>query len=251
MTKKTIYITGGCGLLGRSFAQRLLADGYNVVLADINQESGDKFLNELNSSQILFIKTDIACKESLRSSLAQAVNRFGSVDVLVNSAYPRNPRYGRKLFEVEYCDFVENVSSNLGGLFLTSQVFAEYFMAKKAGHIINIASIYGVIAPKFEIYEDTKMTMPVEYAAIKSAVIHLSKYFAKYLKGSHVRVNTLTPGGLLDGQDEKFLAKYNEQCLSKGMLNPVDMYGTLKFLISTDSQYINGQNIIVDDGFTL
>ena len=152
---------------------------------------------------------------------------------------------------MEYSDFVENLGLNLGGYFTTSQQFAKYFQNKKYGNIINISSIYGVVAPKFEVYENTSMTMPVEYTAIKSGLIHLTKYMAKYFKGMNIKVNTLSPGGIFDSQSEIFLEKYKAECLNKGMLNKSDLQGTLVYLLSDMSKYVNGQNMIVDDGFTL
>ena len=95
------------------------------------------------------------------------------------------------------------------------------------------------------------MTMPVEYAAIKSAVIHLTKYMAKYLKGSHIRVNSLSPGGIIDQQPEAFLAAYRKLCIEKGMLNPKEITNALIFLLGDMSVYVNGHNLIVDDGFSV
>jgi len=95
------------------------------------------------------------------------------------------------------------------------------------------------------------MTMAVEYAVIKSALIHLTKYMAKYFKGYNIRVNSISPGGILNNQSEKFLKKYNSLCLSKGILGTQDLKGTLLYLLSDISKYVNGQNIIVDDGFSL
>jgi NAD(P)-dependent dehydrogenase (short-subunit alcohol dehydrogenase family) len=95
------------------------------------------------------------------------------------------------------------------------------------------------------------MTMPVEYAAIKSGLIHLTKYMAKYFKGMNIKVNALSPGGIFDNQNEIFLKNYKDECLNKGMLDKSDLNGTLIYLLSEMSQYINGQNIIVDDGFSL
>ena len=95
------------------------------------------------------------------------------------------------------------------------------------------------------------MSSSVEYAAIKSGLIHLSKYIAKYLKSSGVRINCISPGGILDNQPDIFLQNYKDFCLTKGMLNPIDITGTLIFLLSDNSKFINGQNIIVDDGFVL
>jgi NAD(P)-dependent dehydrogenase (short-subunit alcohol dehydrogenase family) len=139
----------------------------------------------------------------------------------------------------------------LGGLFLTSQQFAKHFQQQGHGNIINIASVYGVIAPKFEIYANTTMTMPVEYAAIKSGVIHLTVYMAKLFKSQQIRVNCISPGGILDKQPSSFLNAYKANSLNKGMLDASDLTGTLVFLLSENSQYINGQNIVVDDGFIL
>jgi NAD(P)-dependent dehydrogenase (short-subunit alcohol dehydrogenase family) len=95
------------------------------------------------------------------------------------------------------------------------------------------------------------MTMPIEYAAIKSAVIHLTKYMAKYLKGSHIRVNSLSPGGILDQQPEAFLTAYKKLCSDKGMLDPADVTSALLFLTSDMSLYVNGRNLIIDDGFSI
>ena len=95
------------------------------------------------------------------------------------------------------------------------------------------------------------MTSPVEYAVIKSGLIHLTKYMAKYFKGKNIRINTISPGGILNNQPEEFLKKYNDQCSQKGMLEAKDLNGTLLFLLSDASCYINGQNILVDDGFCL
>ena len=95
------------------------------------------------------------------------------------------------------------------------------------------------------------MTSPVEYAVIKSGLIHLTKYMAKYFKGKNIRVNSISPGGIYDKQDKNFLKKYKEKCLNKGMLDKKDLTGTLIYLLSDMSSYVNGQNIIVDDGYVL
>ena len=116
---------------------------------------------------------------------------------------------------------------------------------------MTISSIYGVNAPRFEIYENTPMTMPVEYAAIKSAVLQLNRYLASYISDSRFRVNSVSPGGILDQQPGSFLEAYKKQTLGAGMLKPEDITGSIMFLLSDASRYINGQNIVVDDGFSL
>ena len=255
MQKSKIFITGGAGLIGQEFVRAVVEKNGIAIIADINEELGlqvkDALSIELNTTNIDFIQLDITSKESLQYCIKSLSGEYNRIDALVNNAYPRNKNYGRHFFDVEYEDFVQNIGLNLGGYFTTSQQFAKYFQKQGFGNIINISSIYGLVAPKFEVYKNTSMTMPVEYAAIKSGLIHLTKYMAKYFKGMNIRVNSLSPGGILDKQPKIFLEKYKDECLSKGMLDKSDLKGTLVYLLSDMSKYVNGQNIVVDDGFSI
>jgi NAD(P)-dependent dehydrogenase (short-subunit alcohol dehydrogenase family) len=255
LKNKVVVVTGGAGLIGQEFIKAIIGQNGIAIIADINKDTGKKvkkqLSKELNTKNIDFIKLDITSKKSLKKCINYLDENYGKIDGLVNNAYPRNKNYARHFFDVEYIDFVENLGLNLGGYFTTSQQFAKYFKNQSYGNIINISSIYGVIAPKFEIYEGTTMTTPVEYAAIKSGLIHLTKYMAKYFKGMNIRVNTLSPGGIFDNQPESFLNNYKDNCSNKGMLDKSDLKGTLVYLLSDMSKYVNGQNIVVDDGFCL
>ena len=252
---KVIVITGGAGLIGQEFAKAVMSQGGIAVIADIDEERIQYTVKELAqkfpSGKIDAFKLNVISKDSLQECINYVDRKYKKIDALINNAYPRNENYGRHFFDVEYDDFVENLGMNLGGCIIPSQLFSLYFQKQGYGNIINISSIYGVIAPKFEIYDNTEMTMPVEYAAIKSGMLHLTKYMAKYFKGKNIRVNAISPGGILDSQPRKFLREYNQQCSTKGMLDPKDLNGVLIFLLSDMSSYINGQNIIIDDGFTL
>ena len=248
---KIVVITGGAGLLGKEFCQAIAANGAIAVMAEYDLSVAEKVCSALGNSHIVPAQVDITNKDSVAALITTISEKYGKIDALVNSAYPRNKNYGKHFFEVTYSDFCENVGMNLGGYFLTSQLFAKYFYKQGYGNIINLASIYGVIAPRFQIYNDTPMTTPVEYAAIKSGLIHLTKYMAKYFKGKHIRVNTISLGGIEDRQPEPFLKAYKDFCLNKGMLNAKDISGTVLYLLSDLSEFVNGQNIVVDDGFTL
>lgn len=255
LKNKVVVITGGAGLIGKEFVKAVIEQGGIAIIADINSAIGlkvkDDLSKELSTKNIDFVELNITSKESLQKCIGYLDNKFGKIDALVNNAYPKNKNYGKHFFDVEYGDFVENLGLNLGGYFVTSQQFAAYFKKQGYGNIVNISSIYGVIAPRFEIYEGTNMTMPVEYAAIKSGLIHLTRYMSKYFKGANIRVNALSPGGIFDNQPEAFLRKYMKNCLRKGMLDAGDLKGTLIYLLSDMSKYVNGQNIIIDDGFGL
>jgi len=252
---KVIVITGGAGLLGKEFAKTVLSHNGIAIIADFNQEQGLIVSNRLGElfpgSIVEFQFLDINNKESIIRLIDILQKKYGRIDALVNNAYPRNKNYGRKFEDVNYDDFCENININLGGYFLTSQQFLNYFKKQGYGNIVNISSIYGVISPRFEVYDGTQMTMPVEYAVIKSALIHLTKYLAKYYKGKKIRVNSISLGGLFDNQPVKFVESYKLYCLNKGMLDKSDINGTLLYLLSDLSQFVNGQNVIVDDGFTL
>ena len=248
---KIVVVTGGAGLLGKTFCQEIANNGGVAVVAEYDIAIAQKLCTSLQNDNIVPAQINITDKDSIIALINNISQKYGKIDALVNSAYPRNKNYGKHFFEVTYDDFCENIGMNLGGYFLTSQFFAKYFYEQGYGNIINLASIYGVIAPRFEIYDNTPMTMPVEYAAIKSGLIHLSKYMAKYFKGKNIRVNTISLGGIEDKQPEAFLKAYKEFCLNKGMLNPNDIAGTLIYLLSDLSKLVNGQNIVVDDGFTL
>jgi len=248
---KIIIVTGAAGLLGKNVISGIIKSGGYGIICD-NDEKKAKLLNEeIKSNRTDYHKMDITFKDSINEVIFNINKKYNKIDAIVNCAYPRNKNYGRKLEEVEYTDFCENLNLHLGGYFLTNQQFADFFKKQGWGNIVNISSIYGVIPPRFEIYDNTKMTMPVEYAAIKSALIHLTKYMAKYYKGKNIRFNCVSPGGLYNNQDESFLKSYNKYSLNKGMLDCNDIVGSIIFLLSDYSKYINGQNIIVDDGWTL
>lgn len=248
---KVVIVIGGAGLLGRTFCQAIADNGGIAVVAEYDIAIAEKLCTSLENASIVPAQVNITDKNSIKALITTISEKYGRIDALVNSAYPRNKNYGKHFFEVVYSDFCENVGMNLGGYFLTSQQFATYFEKQGYGNIINLASIYGVIAPRFEIYDNTPMTMPVEYAAIKSGLIHLTKYMAKYFKGKNIRVNTISLGGIEDKQPEPFLKAYKEFCLNKGMLDAKDISGTVLYLLSDLSEFVNGQNIVVDDGFTL
>lgn len=238
---KVAVVIGGAGLLGQEIVKTLMGSGWIAVTADL-----EDVLPLQNA-----IAVDIASPASV-DALIETVNRqFGRIDAVVNAAYPRNKNYGRKFEDVTFEDFSENLSMHLGGYFLVSQKFALFYRDHGGGIILNISSVYGVMVPRFELYQDTEMTMPIEYAAIKSALIHLTKYIAKYFKGCNIRANCISPGGIISEQPANFVKKYSEFTINKGMLRSSDITGTIRFLLSDESKFINGQNIVVDDGFTL
>lgn len=251
---KIIVITGGAGLLGKQFCKEIIDKGGIAIIADISQELGEKAQQEIDptKSHSLFVSMDITSKDSIALAIEKIHSEYRKIDALVNNAYPRTKNWCKNNFyNMNFEDFCENMRLQLGGYVLTSQQFALYFKNQGYGNIVSMSSIMGVYAPKFENYEDTHMDSPLEYSVIKSGINHMTRWMAKYLANTGIRVNAIAPGGILDNQPQSFLEKYRKCCTSKGMLDSQDINGALLFLLSDMSKYINGQVIVVDDGWGL
>ena len=143
------------------------------------------------------------------------------------------------------------ISKLLGSNIIFAQRFSKLFLKQKYGNIIFISSILGFNAPKFHHYINTSMHPPIEYGASKAGIIQITKYLAKYYKDKNIRFNCISPGGIKDSQPASFLKKYRSDTLNKGMLDSKDILGALLFLLSNESLFINGQNIVIDDGWSL
>jgi NAD(P)-dependent dehydrogenase (short-subunit alcohol dehydrogenase family) len=256
LKKKVVIITGGAGLIGRAFVKAVAGSGGTAIIADVDEIAGNKVQEELStesgSNKIEFVKVDITSDSSVRDMIDVIVGKHKKIDALVNNAYPRNSNYGRKFEDVTYEDFCENLNLHLGGYFLVSREVSRVMVRQKLGAIINIASIYGFMAPRFELYDGASFTSPVEYSAIKGGLLSLTKYLASYLGKHDIRVNAISPGGVHDNQPESFVSQYAKKAIvGNRMAEPDDLTGALLFLLSDGSRYITGQNIVVDGGWSI
>ena len=250
---QVVVVTGGAGLLGASVCTGIAREGGIPVVTDVDIDRAEQVAGEIRGSGFTAYAAalDITKGTQIDQVIVEVQDRFGRVDAVVNNAYPRGSNFGRPVEEVEYKDFCESLSLHLGGYFLVSQRFAEAFRSQRHGNIVNISSIYGIVAPRFELYEGTSMTMPVEYAAIKAGVVKLTRYFAQYYRRDGLRCNAVAPGGIRDGQSEVFISRYDAMCGNKGLLDAIDFVGTVTFLLSDASKYMTGQVLTVDDGWSL
>lgn len=258
---KVCVITGGAGLIGRGYSRACALAGARVVVADIDEKNGERVAHEIREAtgnhEVVFHRCDITREKSVARMLATVLRRFQRVDALVNNAFPRGKNWGKRFEEVSYRNFCESVNLHLGGYFLTARAVAVVMRKQKSGVIVNIGSIYGFRAPRFEVYEGVEyrglpMTSPVPYAAIKGGIVNLTRYLASYLGRYNIRVNTLSPGGVFDGQPQPFIRKYGKRVvLGNRMARVEDLTGALVFLLSDASRYITGQNLVVDGGWSL
>jgi NAD(P)-dependent dehydrogenase (short-subunit alcohol dehydrogenase family) len=251
LPNKHALIIGASGLIGRHITQACLDAGAKVTAAGRARADGRSVFTTPAGSEIPFVAVDTSDPQSVAAMFERAEAANGPVDGVVNCEFPRNERFGAKFEDVAFADFCDNVNAHLGGAFLVCQKAADYFTARGGGNIVNFSSVYGFMTPRFEIYEGTPMTKEIEYVVCKSAIIQMTRYLARYLKGRNVRVNCISPGGVFNDQPEPFVEKYEAHCLNKGMLAPEDVAGSVVFLLSDAAAYVNGQNLVVDDGFAL
>lgn len=238
---KVVLVTGGFGLLGKEIVQFLGKEGAVVINADITAETNDA-LSE--------VKVDITNEESVQEMIALALKKFGRIDGLVNNAYPRTKDWGAHFENIPLASWQKNIDIQLNTIFYLCQQIGAVMKAQQSGSIVNMSSIYGVVGPDFTVYGDTGMTMPAAYSAIKGGLINFSRYLASYYGAYNIRVNCVSPGGIFDHQNTVFVENYKAKVPMRRMGLPDDISGPVAFLLSEDSRYITGQNLIVDGGWT-
>jgi len=260
LKNKTAIVTGALGLLGKKHCEALAQAGANVVVADINKDEAEQFAKILGEKHI-GLKVDVTSEDSLKAARDKILSVYGSIDVLVNNAAINdmfeNPGLAKELsaFENYPLDaFKKSLDVNVTGVFLASQVFGSIMAEHGSGSIINIASTYGVVGPDQSIYrnecgEQTFYKSAV-YPVTKGAVVNFTRFLAAYWGHKGVRVNTLSPGGVENHQNEFFIQNYSAKTLLGRMAQPADYQGALIFLASEASAYMTGANLMVDGGWT-
>lgn len=240
LSEKIIIVTGGSGLLGREIVKNLESKGAVAINADINVVT-DLKNNNLN--------VDITSENSISNAIKLVIKFYGKIDGLVNNAYPRTKDWGTKFEEISYESWQKNVDMQMNTTFLFIQkVMPE--LLKNKGSVVNITSIYGVVGNDLTIYENTSITTAAPYSAIKGGIINFTRYLASYYGRQGVRVNCVSPGGILDKQHNIFIENYERKVPMGRMGNPDDIAPAVSFLLSDDAKYITGQNIIIDGGWT-
>jgi NAD(P)-dependent dehydrogenase (short-subunit alcohol dehydrogenase family) len=243
-------VTGGTGILGRPIAAALAEAGATVVVASRDEDRCRGFAAGLSKSglKVEGERLDLSSEDEIRNLRDRILNRHGRLDILFNNAVARS---GGDLRHVTAEQWNEAMQVNSTGVFLASQIFSEPMQAQRAGSIINISSIYGMVGPNFSIYEGTSIVNPVNYAFAKSGIIGLTRYLAAFLGPFGVRVNCLSPGGVwTPDTPEVFNQNYSARTLVGRMALSEDIKGAALFLASDASAYVTGQNIPVDGGWT-
>jgi NAD(P)-dependent dehydrogenase (short-subunit alcohol dehydrogenase family) len=250
LTNKVVVVLGGGGLLGSEFVRACASEGARVVSADIKEPKEPLALPKGTT----FIRCDATNEEDLKTLAQKVQAEFGRADAVINAIYPSNTKVMQnKGFESgDIDDMLHNMSLHLRTCFLAVRAFVPLLKKQKSGSIVFLASIYGVTAPRFELYEGLPMTQPAEYAAAKGGIIAVARYFASLLGKDGVRVNTISPGGIAGNYPQSFVDAYSKRLLlGKGLLDPKHIAGAVVFLASDASEMMTGQNLVIDGGWTL
>jgi len=255
-----VVITGASGQLGCQYSKAFLERGAHVAALDLHLSEGATAFAKKFPERFLFCQTNVTDKTSLQQALECVKNRFGIPTVLVCNAAidspPSAPLEENGPFETyPETSWDKVMDVNLKGMFLCCQIVGGAMAESGKGSIINIASIYGVVAPDQSIYEYRRKRgevffKPVAYSASKSGVLNLTRYLAAYWGRKGVRVNSLSLAGVYNNQEHAFLETYCRR-IPVGRMAAADEYnGTVLFLASNASSYMTGANLLVDGGWT-
>lgn len=260
LTDKIAVVTGALGLIGKHHCGALAEAGAHVVVCDLDETACSQFA-DLLPTESLGVGVDLSEPESISRLSKIIMDKYGRADVLVNNA-AINDMFESPAMAAEKSKF-ENypleiwqkmLDVNITGMFLCSQQIGSQMAKQGKGSIINIASTYGIVAPDQSIYKDEQgrqlFFKSPAYPTTKGAVIAFTKFLAAYWGTAGVRVNTLSPGGVENGQDEYFVSNYSNKTPLGRMAQPTDYKGALLYLASEASGYMTGANLVVDGGWT-
>jgi len=255
-------VTGASGNLGPVWIEALLEQGASVLAIDRPDMQGSPSLEALASRwrehRLAFAFSDVRIRESLQAACEGCKRQWGLPSVLVNNAGidqpPKKKGTARGVEDIPLEENREILEVNALGAFLVSQVFGSEMVKAKRGSIINIGSLYASISPDPRFYnhipQDPPFLKPPAYGASKAALVNLTKYLATLWAPYGVRVNALSPGGVLGAQDEEFKRKFCDRVPMGRMATFEDLKGPLIFLASKASSYVTGIELRVDGGFT-
>ena len=254
LTGKVSVIFGATGLIGSAFAEGLADYGSQLALVDIDQSKCDELAGKLalnSDSEVIGLQADISDRKSVEMTLGKVLNKFGKVDVLVNSAQDKTANFFQCFEEFSDEEFDQIVNVNLKGVYLTCQVFGMQMVKQGGGSIINLASTYAVVAPNQQLYEGLNFGCPLPYAASKGGVIALSKYLAAYWAKKNVRVNMISPHGVYNNHEDKFVENFSKMCPMGRMSNKEEVVSALIYLASDASSFTTGHNLVADGGWSV
>lgn len=236
---KRVLVTGADGFLGEFICKALRYEGVRVIGVDVREKLGIT----TNTGPYSIYKLDITDKEQFNQLVHIINGADGYLDGIVNNAAVSFK--GNNLTSKE---FMKTLEVNVEGTYNCINQLKSFL--RQDSSIVNVASIYGLLSPDFKIYNDNEQLYSSGvYGMSKAAIIQMTRYYAVQL-ASTTRVNSISPGGILQGHEESFIKQYSERVPMKRMANPEEIANAILFLLSPMSSYINGHNLVVDGGLS-
>jgi len=250
LTGRVAVITGGYGHLGVAMANALLEHHAHVVVAGKDQTKFNSRFEK--NSHLTFVETNITSSDSIKKLFQTIDEKFGQLDILINNAQTTKGVGQENISDEDWAYTMEGVLASV------HKCFREGLpLLKKSKHakIVNIASMYGVVSPDFQVYEDIEQFInPPHYGAAKAGIIQLTKYFASHLGPLNIQVNSISPGPFpaKQAQDASllFIERLSKKTMLKRVGKPEDIAGAVILLSSNGSDFITGHNLMVDGGWT-
>ena len=262
---KVIVITGAAGLLGRMHAEAVASNGGIPILLDISTKGLSDFSDFLKNkyrTDTEFIEVDITDEIAVKNTSDNISKNFLRIDGLINNA-ANNPsvessvKNFSRLENFPLDQWNNDINVGLTGAFLCSKYFGQKIADNKnGGSIINISSDLGLIAPDQNLYKDKDKSReeqnvkPVTYSVVKTGIIGLTRYLATYWPDHGVRCNALCPGGVENNQPDDFINRVSKKIPLGRMARSDEFQGTIIWMLSDASSYLNGAVISVDGGRT-
>lgn len=253
LSGKIVVITGGCGLIGKAFAEAVCQYGAHVAIADIPKANPVEFAKELetrHNRRAIGFELDVAKRDEVEGLKDAVIQEFGKIDGLINSHQNKTARFFARFEDYTDEDWDAVVETNLKGTFLTCQILGGWMAENSGGSVINIPSTYSVVAPNHNLYNGTDLGCPAAYSASKGGVMALSQYLAAYWSSKNVRVNQITPHGVWNNHQERFEQNFSAMSPMGRMSYNHEVAGAAVFLLSDASSYVTGHNLLVDGGWT-
>jgi len=257
LSGKSVVITGGAGNLGTAMTRALLDYGASVAVVGRTDRLGSAFAPERASGRLVFVAQDLSVKTGARDAMARVADAFGKIDVLVNNAAYGGGAGGKsceyRLDRIPDETWESGVDGTLGVIFRCTREVIPHLEKNGGGAIVNVGSMYGLVAPDFAIYGDDIPWNPPSYGAGKAGVIQFTRYCAAALAPKNIRVNVLTPGpfpNIGPNTDAAFISRLSAKTMLKRTGKAEELAGALLLLCSDASSFMTGANITVDGGMT-
>jgi NAD(P)-dependent dehydrogenase (short-subunit alcohol dehydrogenase family) len=259
MGSRVVVVTGSTGVLGSHYCRAFAARGAMLVAADLPDRDPAKQAEHLSrelGASVVGMACDVRRETDVKELFDAAIKRFGRVDVVVNNAAATSEHLMRagdtyaKFEDYPLSVWDEVLRTNLTGVFLVAREGGKRMLASGGGSMINIASIYGVVAPDHRIYKGMPFSSLPAYSASKAGVHGLTLWLSTYWASSGIRVNTVCPGGVFNDHDPEFVRRYSDRTPMGRMATPDDLVGVIVYLASDASRYCTGQRFVVDGGLT-